>query len=228
MCLSAPVSFAAAAVLLPAGAYTVHTALKTDRRFSALAALPIMLGLQQFMEGMVWVTGASANPSSSEPYSLAYMFFAWIGWPLWLPLSAYFIEPAHRRTPYLVFALAGAMLGGVQFVPYLAHEGWLSVSFLEHAVRYSDRQLLDEVVGRPLIYLAYVSIIIVPLLLSSERTVKIFGGLVALVLAITLAFFQWAYVSVFCFGGAVASLYLIWALRGLRRPSGEAAQTAAA
>ena len=43
------------------------------------------------------------------------------------------------------------------------------------------------------------------------------GGLVALVLAITVSFFQWAYISVFCFGGAVASLYLIWAI--YRKPA---------
>lgn len=84
---------------------------------------------------------------------------------------------------------------------------------LEHAIRYSDVQLLDDIISRPATYLLYVFILLAPLILASDRRVKIFGGLVALVLAITVGFFQWAYISVFCFGGALASTYLLWALR---------------
>jgi hypothetical protein len=53
-------------------------------------------------------------------------------------------------------------------------------------------------------------VIIAPLLLSTQRDVKIFGVLVSFVVVVTYAFFQYAYVSVFCFGGAMMSLYLVW------------------
>lgn len=213
MCLSAPVSFTAAAVLIPAGAYTLRRAFIGDRRYAPLAAVPLLLGVQQFLEGMVWIAGAGPDPSAAAPYSLAYMFFAWVAWPVWLPVSVYFLEPPRRHTPYLVFAIAGGALGALQFVPYFAHQGWLRVTLLDRAIRYDTTELLDAVTGWPLTYLAYVTILIVPLLMASDRRVRIFGGLVALVLAVTMAFFQWAYISVFCFGGAVASLYLLWALR---------------
>jgi hypothetical protein len=52
-------------------------------------------------------------------------------------------------------------------------------------------------------------VIIAPLLLSSERDVKIFGALVTVVV-VTYSFFSFAYISVFCFGGALMSLYLVW------------------
>ena len=68
-------------------------------------------------------------------------------------------------------------------------------------------------ITRPATYLTYVAILIAPLLLATDRRIKIFGGLVAGVLVITIGFFQWAYISVFCFGGAVISSYLLWALR---------------
>lgn len=213
MCLSAPVSFTAAAVLIPAGAYALRRAFIGDRRYAPLAAVPLLLGVQQFLEGMVWIAGAGPDPSAAAPYSLAYMFFAWVAWPVWLPVSVYFLEPPRRHTPYLVFAIAGGALGALQFVPYFAHQGWLRVTLLDRAIRYDTTELLDAVTGWPLTYLAYVTILIVPLLMASDRRVRIFGGLVALVLAVTMAFFQWAYISVFCFGGAVASLYLLWALR---------------
>lgn len=214
MCLSAPVSFAAAAVLIPAGAFTTWRALRTDRTYAALAALPMLLGLQQFAEGVVWTAGAQGDARLTELFSLVYMFFAWIGWPVWIPVSVYFTEPPRRHAPYLIFAVAGGMLGSVQWVPYLVHVGWLRVSLLEQAIRYSDTQLLDAVISRPATYVAYVTILIAPLLLATGRRIKLFGLLVAAVLAVTVAFFQWAYISVFCLGGALVSAYLIFALRG--------------
>lgn len=220
MCLSAPVSFSAAAVLIPLGAATMRRAWSTDRRYLAVAALPVLLGVQQLIEGLIWTEGARANLPAVEILSLAYTFFAWIAWPVWIPLSVYFVEPARRRPAYLIFIVVGAMLGSIQWLPYLAHAGWLKVSFLDYAIRYSDRQLLDAIVGRPLTYAVYSGLVIVPMLLSSDRRLRVFGGLIALVLVITLAFFQWAYISVFCFGGAVASLFLVWMM--WRNPAGPA------
>lgn len=220
MCLSAPVSFTAAAVLIPLGAATMRRAWQTDRRYLAVATLPVLLGVQQLIEGLIWTEGARANLPAVEVLSLAYTFFAWIAWPVWIPLSAYFVEPARRQPAYLIFIIVGAMLGSIQWLPYLAHAGWLKVSFLDYAVRYSDQQLLDVIVGRPLTYAVYSGLVIVPMLLSSDHRLRVFGGLIALVLAVTLAFFQWAYISVFCFGGAVASLYLVWMM--WRKPNGPA------
>lgn len=226
MCLSAPVSFSAAAVLIPLGAATMRRAWSTDRRYLAVATLPVLLGVQQLIEGLIWTEGARANLPAVETLSLAYTFFAWIVWPVWIPLSAYSVEPARRQPAYLIFIIVGAMLGSIQWLPYLAHAGWLKVSFLDYAVRYSDQQLLDGIVGRPLTYAIYSGLVVVPMLLSSDRRLRVFGGLIALVLAVTLAFFQWAYISVFCFGGAIASLYLAWMMwRKPARPAVEASAT---
>lgn len=226
MCLSAPVSLTAAAVLIPLGAATVRRAWRTDRRYVALAALPVLLGVQQLIEGFIWIEGGRSNMQAVEILSLAYTFFAWIGWPVWIPLAAYFVEPQRRRPAYLMFIIVGAMLGSIQWLPYLAHAGWLKVSFFEYAVRYSDQQLLDVIVGRPLTYAVYSGLVTVPMLLSSDHRLRIFGGLIALVLVVTLVFFQWAYISVFCFGGAIASLYLAWVMwRKPARPAVEVSAT---
>lgn len=65
----------------------------------------------------------------------------------------------------------------------------------------------------------YVTVVIGPLLLSSIRDVRIFGVLAALVLAVTFMFFAYAYASLFCFGGALMSAYLVWMIfRGRERP----------
>lgn len=210
MCFSATASFTAAAVLLPAGGFSVGRAWRSDRRYLALAALPFLFGVQQAFEGLVWRAGAVGDPRGVAAFSLGYMFFSWLAWPVWTPLAAYFLEPVRRRPFYLVIAVAGGMLGGLQYVPYFAHQGWLVTRFLPHAVSYEGTELLDFIIGREATYGIYLAVVIGPLLLSSARDVKVFGILVALVLAVTYAFFQFAYVSVFCFGGALMSLYLVW------------------
>jgi hypothetical protein len=210
MCFSATASFTAAAVLLPAGGLSVYRAWRSDRRYLALGALPLLFGLQQLFDGLVWRAGDVGNGDAVTRYSLAYMFFSWLAWPIWVPFSTYFVEPQRRRPMYLVFAIVGGVLGGLQYIPYFAHQGWLVTRFLPHAISYGGTELLDVVIGRLGTYSLYLSVIIVPLLLSTQRDVRIFGVLVSFVVVVTYAFFQYAYVSVFCFGGAMMSLYLVW------------------
>lgn len=218
MCLSANVSFAAAAVLLPAGALSTYRAYRVDRRYLGLAMLPALFGVQQLLEGLVWTAGAAGETHKIAQYSLAYMFFAWLVWPVWVPISTYFLESSgRRRALYLAFAVAGGMIGALQYVPYFAHNGWLVTTFLENAIRYEGTELLDLITSREVTYSIYLSVIIAPLLLSSDPQVKVFGLLVAGVLVVTYTFFVFAYISVFCFGGAIMSLYLAFMI--LRKPT---------
>lgn len=217
MCLSAEVSFTAAAVLIPAGAAAAVSALRRESRYFMIAALPFLFGLQQFVEGLIWTAGEAGDVDRVARYAYVYMFFTWIVWPIWAPLSAYFIERDARRTVMLLFAAAGAMLGGLQFIPYFVHEGWLTTTFLASAVRYQDINLLDGLVRREVTYAIYLTIVIMPFLLVRQREIKVFGVLAAAVLAVTYLFFSYAYISVFCFGAALISAYLlivIWRKQG--------------
>lgn len=46
MCFSATASFASAAILIPAGIYSVNRALHGDKRYLVLAAFPLLFGIQ--------------------------------------------------------------------------------------------------------------------------------------------------------------------------------------
>lgn len=225
MCFSATASFTTAAVLVPAGVLTAHRAYTTDRRYLAIGVLPFLFGLQQFSEGMVWTGGAHQAPALVSAFSLAYMFFAWFLWPVWVPFATFFTEPARRKPLYLLFAIAGATLGGLQYVPYFAHNGWLVTTFLGRAIVYGGTELLDFVIGRNATYTIYLVIIIAPLLIASDRRLRVFGALVGLVFVTTYLFFRFAYISVFCFGGGLMSLYLVYVIFRLkpRRAAGELA-----
>lgn len=225
MCFSATASFTTAAVLVPAGALTIQRAWTTDRRYLAIGALPLLFGLQQFSEGMVWLGGARQASALVATFSLAYMFFTWFLWPVWVPFATFFVEPARRKPLYLLFAIAGGTLGGLQYVPYFAHDGWLVTTFLGRAIAYGGTELLDFIIGRTATYTIYLIIIIAPLLIASDRRLRVFGVLVGLVFVTTYLFFRFAYVSVFCFGGALMSLYLVHIILQLdrRQPAGELA-----
>jgi hypothetical protein len=209
MCFSAAASFGAAAVLLPAGAASMSRARKVDRRYLAFCTLPLLFGLQQFSEGAIWIAGDRGYSDWVDYLSLTYMFFSWLAWPIWIPFSVYFLEPSNRRPIYLVLSILGGMLGATQYFPYFAHDGWLTTTFLPRAISYGGKELLDFVIGREATYAAYLFLVIAPLVLSSEKTAKVFGLLLTAVVAVTYVFFSYAYISVFCFGGAVMSLYIV-------------------
>jgi len=209
MCFSAEASFTAAALLLPAGALSIQRAYRTDRRYAPVCALPLLFGLQQLLEGFVWTSGASGDLDLVKLYAVGYMFFSWLAWPIWVPFSIYFLEPARRKPLYLVFAIAGAVLGAGQYLPYFVHSNWLSIQFLDSAIVYDGVELFDFLFARELTYAIYLMLIILPLLLSTRGEIRIFGVLVAIVAAITYLFFRFAYISAFCFGGALMSFYLV-------------------
>ena len=210
MCFSAEASFTAAAILLPAGALGMQRAHRTDRRYLPFAALPLFFGLQQLFEGLVWTGNALSSDTMVLRYSLAYMFFSWLAWPVWVPLSTYFLEPCRRRYIYLIFAVVGGMLGAMQYFPYFAHEGWLVTKFFPHAISYQGAVLFDLIMRREITNAIYLFVIIAPLLTSSDRRAQIFGILISVVATVTYLFFQFAYISVFCFGGALMSLYIVY------------------
>lgn len=138
------------------------------------------------------------------------MFFSWLAWPVWTPFSVYFLEPARRKPLFVIFAILGGILGGTQYFPYFAHDYWLVTNFLGKAISYEGNEIFDYIIGRPATYMLYVSFVIGPLLLSSHSNIRIFGLLVLAVLIVTYVFFAYAYISVFCFGGGLMSLYLVW------------------
>ena len=190
MCLSAQVSLVAAAALIPAGAVAAASAWRQDRRYLMIATLPLLFGLQQLVEGLIWIEGHAGDPHHVAQYSLLYMFFTWIAWPVWAPLSAYFLECGARRIVILLFVIMGAMLGALKFIPYFVHDGWLMTKFLRWAIRYQDINLLDGLIPRYATYAIYVSVVTAPFLLVRSWEIKVFGLLVACVLVITYLFFS--------------------------------------
>lgn len=228
MCLSATVSYSAAVVLLGTGAYAVQQARRLTAPYLMWALIPVLFGVQQAFEGGVWQMLVAGNASAAQPFALGYHFFSDFLWPWWLPLSSYLVESVDgslvkqtgnlRKRVFLGLALFGAFNGALAHVATLLHPEWLSVTMNEHSISYDFSAPYRINIPIPLTImtmLTYGFVILVPLLFSSQRLIRIFGMLIALSMAMSSVAYNKAFVSVWCFFAAALSIYLVYMIRRL-------------
>ncbi|MFA6903281.1 MAG: DUF6629 family protein [Gallionellaceae bacterium] len=223
MCISAAVSFSAAVVLLGTGAYAVQQARRLPSAYLMWALIPVLFGIQQAFEGGVWQLLVAGNASAAQPFALGYHFFSDFLWPWWLPLSSYLVESSQfsqrgnlRKRVFLGLALFGAFNGTLAYMAMLLHPEWLSVTMNEYSISYDFSAPYRINIPIPLTIMTMITygvVILVPLLFSSHRLIRIFGVLIALSMAVSSLAYNEAFVSVWCFFAAALSLYLVYMIR---------------
>ena len=218
MCFSAEASLGVAVALLPAGAYCVEAAWRKDRRYLPLAAIPVLFGLQQLCEARVWAGLGFGDPELARVPSLAFLFFALVLWPVWVPLAVAAVEPRGRkRSALIALAGVGAAAGAAYYLTVAADGGrGLGPAVVGHSVRY-DFSAVPAAAGWvwPALYLVAVC---GPLLASRDRHLRPLGVAVAVSAVAAYALFEYAFASVWCFFTAVLSLHLAYALYRLPEP----------
>lgn len=212
MCFCEPVSFAAGGVLIAAGAFAGWKAVKINTRYLPVSQMPTLAGLQQIMEGHVWMGLSNADSSMVWWAALGFIFFSWLIWPAWIPFSIYVLEPqaSRRKLPLLGFALLGLAFGMVLFIPHLLHPNWVSVKINHQSISYEDTMFLDYLIPRWLTYTIYVALLLLPTVISSYRHIHWFGLTLLAVLAVVYLFLTYAYISFFCFLAGIGTLHLIY------------------
>ena len=224
MCFSAQASFTTSAALLPAGIYCIRRAVAEDRNYLPLSIIPAVFGVQQFCEGLVWVGLGRGDPLLARVASLTFLFFALVFWPFWIPLSARFLETRSSVKQALGFLAAAALvLSLLVFVPLVVHAPeWLHSGILYHSIRYEFRlPSAFRAIPMEAWQLAYLAVVITPLLVAGNRKFRIFGVLVLASAGLSHAAFWYAYISVWCAFSAVLSAwlcYLFYALRAVPGP----------
>ncbi|MFY7695528.1 MAG: DUF6629 family protein [Cyanobium sp.] len=224
MCFSATASFVASGLLLPLGTATLAIAVtKADRLALPLASLPFWFGLQQALEGMVWLglnTQPPADGSSNDIVTVgavvAYLFFAFAFWPVWMPWAALRLWPRPDRSAWVLpwILTFGLFPGAVLWLPLLRHPQSALPEQIGHSLVYPldpwSAALLPKGVG----HVVYAAWIVLPLLLVPSVRVRTF----ALSLIVAFGVTQWAssqaFASVWCFASAVLSLQILWILGG--------------
>ena len=110
MCFSATASFIAGTSLSAIGVATLGRAeTKTEIPF---AAIPLLFGVQQLTEGVIWLTFSHDAPLLRQVMTYVYSGFSHVLWPIYVPFAMGFMETARwRKRTISLFQAAGLAVG---------------------------------------------------------------------------------------------------------------------
>lgn len=207
MCFSATASFSASAALLGIGAVTLHKTRQPRER--PFAAIPLLFGIQQLTEGVLWLGFGWDTPTLNAVLTQLYSLFSHVLWPVYVPLAAWLLEPPGPRRRALCMVWAGGIAVGA----YLLYNMFANPIVARPVGNHIDYDSPHFYV--PVVITLYLTATTASMLLSSHRVMKLFGALaLAGALAAYWFYARW-FISVWCFFAAALSLviYLHFAAR---------------
>ena len=211
MCVSAEVSFAMAGLLGVGGVFATKKAFTIDTRYVPLALFPILVAIQQFFEGLVWVGLETNTAQLIKAATLTYLFFTWMVWPSWVPFMTARLElAAKKKRGFMYFSKAGIVLGAILYLPNFWNADWVNPQIFNHSIAYNCALITESLLPHEFMYTAYLAIIALPPLLSSHHALKIFGVALTIFIPIAYFFFYSTGLSVLCFFAAIVTFYIIW------------------
>ena len=217
MCVSAEVSFGLSAVLFPAGAYCVRSALRKKRKLLGLAIIPLVFSVQQFSEGVVWNGLNRDNLDAAQYASFVFLYVALAFWPFWVPTCAFLSEPnSWRKWVSGGIALLGLAEGLMLYLPVVLNPEVLVLRVRHHSIFYDVTQSAAfEVMPKIGWQLLYAAIVGIPMLIAPKQGFLLLGIALVAAAVVSQVFFWYAFTSVWCFLAAILSLYLCISFRQL-------------
>jgi hypothetical protein len=204
MCSSAGASFGASAVIMIIGAASIRKVKKPSQIL--LAAIPFVFGVQQVLEGFLWL--AFQNPSYAfleKSMTNTFQFFAQVLWPLWLPLSIMIMQPPGRLKNILrIFVALGACVS--VWLGYSVFIGGVDASIVNQHIAYV-RTVPD--IFTPLTGLIYLMVTVAPSFFSSQKRMWLLGSTVFISYIITAIFYSGNVISVWCFFASLISIAVL-------------------
>jgi hypothetical protein len=211
MCFSAEASFIAGTALLMVGVATVRRA--RARSELPYAWIPALFGIQQLLEGALWLTFPDHAPQLNSILTHAYSFFSHVLWPVYVPLAALALETVPwRRRVLVAISMAGSAVG------------------LYLLVTLFTLPIVATVTGGHIAYesphfyaLATMSLYLVgtcaSLMFSSHARVVAFGVAAFVSAAAAYAAYATWFISVWCFFAGVLSVIVFLHFSGRQRPA---------
>jgi hypothetical protein len=215
MCFSASGSFGVAAVLAGVGA--VSLARPRSPSHGMLAAVPLLFALQQATEGLVWVTIGHARGSGLHGLAVAaFLGFALVLWPVWIPLAFALPEanPSRRRLLSALTAIGAVVAVGATVMLLRVRP---AAHVAGHNIAYSYASSSSAIVLA--LYLPmYVIPSVLPFFVSTVRWAKVMGVVLVVALLATFVIERRALTSVWCFFAAILSGFMVVGTARPRHP----------
>jgi hypothetical protein len=193
MCFSPEADLVAGIVVSGVGLDTIRHA-QVPREFP-LAALPLMFGIHQLVEAIVWWGLDGRVPASTgQTATLLYLAVAFV-LPLWVPLAVRGVEPSRRQRRLMALLAGVGALVAVVMLSAVARGPVVAVVDGRH-IAYAIDIPGDSATG-----FFYVVATCGALLVSSDRWIRAWGG--GNLVAVTVL----AWLTV----GGLTSLWCLWA-----------------
>ena len=205
MCFSATASFIAGITLSAVGVVTLtRTNTKIHRPF---AMIPLLFGIQQLIEGIIWLTFRYDAPLLQQMMTYLYSVFSHVLWPIYVPFSIGLMEIVRwRRKAIFVFQVVGIVLG--LYLLYYIVPG----------------PVVAEVTGGHIVYVSphfyqipvmvlYLTAACISCFFSSHIFVRLFGGLLLLSFITAYLIHIQTLISVWCFFAAILSVVIYLHIR---------------
>lgn len=214
MCFSATASFTSAALLVTTGGITTLKNKSKPRRI--LAAMPLLFGVQQAAEGILWLSLTDQIPTYHQNYSaFIFLSFALALWPVWVPWAIYRIEKNKIRKRFIKILGSIGILGALMAISILLNTE-IKPYITGHSIAYS---FIDFKRYWPanLEFIIYVFPTVFPFFVSSSKILRFTGGLIAASMVLTYYINQEASASVWCFFAAAISFIITVYVIGFKK-----------
>jgi len=174
---------------------------------ATFASIPLVFGIQQFSEGLVWYSLSNPANANLEQYgTYIFLFVARILWPVLMPLSVLLMEedPKRKQILRVMFGLGAAV---AIYYSYCLLFMNVYPQIDGHHIQYINDfpQSLADIV-----FFIYVVAAIPPLFVSSIKRSRLLGILMLLACIVTGIFYIEYLTSVWCFFAAVVSVVILW------------------
>jgi hypothetical protein len=211
MCFSATASFIAGVSLSALGVATVK---KAERKAEIpFAMIPLLFGVQQIIEGMLWLSFRFDALLLNVIMTYAFTLFSHVLWPMFVPFSIGLVEKVvWRKKVILAFQFIGIAVG--LYLLYWIVKFPVTSEVDEHIVYVSP-----HFYKAPMVVL-YLAATCVGSFFSSHKIINIFGVLALLLFMAAYWIHTVAFFSIWCFFAAILSavIYLHFKLGKQRTP----------
>ena len=205
MCFSASASFTAGTALSAIGVAALNKAETRNER--PLAMIPLLFGIQQLTEGVIWLTFSHDAPVLRQTMTYVYSGFSHALWPMYVPFAMYVLEGERWRNKILLGFEAAGLLVGLYLLFFIVTRPVVAAVVGKHIVYASPHFYLAPVI------VLYLAATCVSCFFSSHGFVKLFGALALLSFLAAYIVHVGALVSIWCFFAAILSLLIYGHLR---------------
>jgi hypothetical protein len=217
MCFSATASFVAGTALSAAGISILG--MTTRRAEIPFAMIPLLFGLQQLIEGMIWLSFGRHTLSGNASLTLVYSVFSHVLWPIYVPFAVSRLETVIWRKKALAICQIAGLAVGLYLLYFIVQFPVTSRVLGKHIVYESPHFYIEFVIVFYLIATCASS------MLSNNKIIRLFGALSLITFLAAYVIHVATLVSVWCFFAAILSFIVYFYFRQKRVDSSHASHS---